>query len=77
MVIVLSTKQRMLDSFCPIPKRLTNYSPILPLIFVNEASRTLIAKTKKQPITRAGGNIFSGPTFLGHVWVPLGGRVSA
>ena len=43
------------------------YSPILPSVFVNEAPRALIAKTKKQPITRAGGDTFKGPTFLPHV----------
>ena len=31
-----------------------HYSSILPSVFVNEASRALIAKTKKQPITRKG-----------------------
>ena len=34
------------------------YSSILPLVFVNEAPRALIAKSKKQPITRAGGDTF-------------------
>ena len=34
------------------------YSPILPLVFVDEAPRALIAKTNKQPITRAGGDTF-------------------
>ena len=43
------------------------YSSILPSVFVNEAPRALIAKTKKQPITRAGGDTVKGPTFLPHV----------
>ena len=43
------------------------YSPILPSIFVNEAPRALIAKTKKQPITRVEGDTFKTPIFLPHV----------
>ena len=40
------------------------YSYILPLLFVNEASDALIAKTK-QPITRAGGDTFKSTSCLG------------
>jgi hypothetical protein len=44
------------------------YSPILPsAVFVNGAPRALIAKTKKQPITRVGGDTFKSPIFLPHV----------
>ena len=44
------------------------YSPILPSGFVNEAPRALIiAKKKKQPITRAGGDTFKSPIILPHV----------
>ena len=35
-----------------------NHSFILPSVFVNKALHALIAKTKKQPITRAGGYTF-------------------
>jgi hypothetical protein len=51
------------------------YSPILPSDFANGAPRALIAKTKKQPITRAGGDAFTSPIFLPHVQVPMGGSV--
>ena len=64
----------MLDSFRPIPKCLC-YSPILPSVFVNDAPRVLVVKTKKQPITRAGGDTFKGPIFLPHVQVPMRGSV--
>ena len=43
------------------------YSSILPLVFVNEAPRTLRVKTTKQPITRAGGDTLTTPIFLPHV----------
>ena len=43
------------------------YSPVLPSVFVDEVPRALVAKTQKQPITRAGGNTFEGPIFLPHV----------
>jgi hypothetical protein len=43
------------------------YSPILPSVFVDEAPHALIAKTKKQPITRVGGDTFEGPIFMPHV----------
>jgi hypothetical protein len=43
------------------------YSFILTLVLVNEAPHALITKTKKQPITRVGGDTFKGPTFLPHV----------
>ena len=49
------------------------YSPILLLVFVNGAPHALVAKTEKQPITRAGGDIFEGPIILPHVQVPMGG----
>jgi hypothetical protein len=50
------------------------YSPILPSVFfVNGALCALIAKTKKQPITRAGGDTFKSPILLPHVQVPMGG----
>ena len=41
-------------------------------MFVDATPRALIAKTKKQPITRAGGETFEGPTFLPHVVVLMG-----
>jgi hypothetical protein len=43
------------------------YSPILPSVFVEGAPRALIAKIKKQPITRAGGETFKNPILLPHV----------
>jgi hypothetical protein len=43
------------------------YSPTLPSVFVNEVARALIAKTKKQPITRAGGDTFKKSIILPHV----------
>ena len=43
------------------------YSPILSSVFVNEAPRALITKTKKQSIMRAGGDTFKTPIFLPHV----------
>jgi hypothetical protein len=43
------------------------YSPILPSVFVNGAPHALIAKTKKQPITRAGGDTFKSLIFLHNV----------
>jgi hypothetical protein len=52
------------------------YSPILPSVIVNEAPRALIAKTKKQPITRAGGNTLKSHVFLPHVF-GTDGRVGA
>jgi hypothetical protein len=51
------------------------YSLILPSVFVNGAPHALIAQTKKQPITRAGGDTFKSPIFLPHVWVAMGGSV--
>ena len=51
------------------------YSPILPSVFVNGAPHALIAKTKKQPIARAGGDTFEAPIFLPHVQVPMGGSM--
>jgi hypothetical protein len=60
MFIVLSTKQWM---FLPHPQ-IPYYSPILPSVFVNGAPRALIAKTKKQPITKAQGDTFKSPLFL-------------
>ena len=39
--LLLSTNHYMLDSFCPIPE-----SSVLPSVFVNEAPRALMAKTK-------------------------------
>jgi hypothetical protein len=35
--------------------------------FVNEAPRALIAKTRKQPITRVGGDTFKNHVVLPHV----------
>ena len=52
------------------------YSPILPSVFVNGAPRALMAKTKKQPITRAGGDTFKSPITLPHV-LGTDGRVGA
>ena len=52
------------------------HSPILPSVFVNEAPRALIAKTKKQPITRAGGYTFKSSIFLPYV-LDTDGRVNA
>ena len=52
------------------------FSPILPSVFVNEAPRALIAKIKKQPLTRAGGDTFKGPISLPHV-LGTDGRVGA
>ena len=66
MFMVLFTKQLMLDIFLSHPQ-IPYYSSILPSVFVNEAPRALVAKTKKQPITRTGGDTFKGPTFLPHV----------
>jgi hypothetical protein len=51
------------------------HSSILPLVFVNEAPRALIAKTKRQPITKAKGDTFKGPTLLPHLKVPMGRSV--
>ena len=39
LVIVLSTKQRMLDSFCPISKCLTTHLSYHRFLHVNEAPR--------------------------------------
>ena len=50
----------MLDSFCPIPKSLPAHLSYHQF-FVNEGPRALIAKSKKQPISRAGGDTFKGP----------------
>ena len=56
----------MLGSFCPHPQ-MPYYSPILPSVFVNGAPHALIAKTKKQPITRAGDDTFKNHVVLPHV----------
>ena len=48
---------------------------ILSSVVVNETPRALIAKTKRQPITRAGGGTFKGPISLPYVQVPMGGSV--
>ena len=53
----LNYQVMMLDSFCPILKCLTTH--ILPSCPRSE--------DQKQPITRAGGNTFEGPTILPHV----------
>jgi hypothetical protein len=45
----------MLGSFLSHPQ-MPYYSPILPSVFVNGAPRALVAKTKKQLVTRAGGD---------------------
>ena len=55
----------MLDSSCPIPQ-MPYYLFILPSVFVNEAPRALIAKTKATN-HESDGNTFRGPTFLPHV----------
>ena len=52
------------------------YSSILSSVSVNEAPHALIAKAKKQPITRVGGDTSKGPAFLPHVYVPMGGLVA-
>jgi hypothetical protein len=59
--------------FVPSPNALL--LTYLTIGFVNGAPRALIAKTKKQPITRAGGDTFKSPIFLPHVSVPMGGSV--
>ena len=44
------------------------YSPILPsVVVVNGVPCVLIAKAKKQPIRKAGGDTFKGLIFLPHV----------
>jgi hypothetical protein len=65
-IVLIYQAMEMLDSLCPIPKCLY-YSSTLPSVFVNGTPRVLIAKTEKQPITRAGGDTFKCPTFLPHV----------
>ena len=56
----------MLGSFCPIPKCFITHLSYHGFL-LNEAPHALIAKTKKQPIIRAGGDTFKGPIFLPHV----------
>ena len=58
----------MLDSFCPIPKScLTTHLSYHQFLLMELLDRALIAKTKSNPITRAEGATFKGPTFLPHV----------
>ena len=47
--------------------QMSYYSSILPSVVVNGAPRALITKTKKQPITRAGGDTVKSHAFLSHV----------
>ena len=44
-------------------------------VLVIGAPCTLIEKKLKHSITRAGGVTFKGPTFLPHLYVPMGGSV--
>jgi hypothetical protein len=56
----------MLDSFLS-HVQMPCYSCILPSLFVNGAPHALVAKTKRNSITRARGDTFKGPTFLPQV----------
>ena len=56
----------MLGSFCPITECLTTHLSYHRFMLL-ELLVPLTAKAKKQPITRAGGDTFEGPTFLPRV----------
>ena len=62
---------------CIIVSIMENNVVILPLVFVSGAPRALIATTKNNHPQWAGGNTFKGPTFLSHVYAPMGGWVDA
>ena len=51
------------------------HSSNFPSVFVVGSPHALIAKTKNQSNTKAGGNTFEGPTFLPHLEVPIGESV--
>jgi hypothetical protein len=61
----------MLDSLCPIPKCLTTHLSSSS-VYVNEVPCALMAKAKKQRITKVGGGTFKSLTILPHVYVPMG-----
>ena len=56
----------MLDKFLSHPQ-MPQYSSILPSVFVNEAPRALIDKTKSNQSQEREANTFRGPTFLSRV----------
>ena len=60
--------------FCPIPKT-PYYSSILTSVFVNEAPRALIAKTKSNQSQGREATLLKNPTFLPCVQVPMGGSM--
>jgi hypothetical protein len=68
MFIVFSTNNECWVVFVPSPNALLLTYLNYHRFFVNEAPRALIAKTKKQPITRAGVDTLKSPSiFLPHV----------
>ena len=54
----------MNDWIVCIPSQMPHHSSILPYVFVNGDPHVFITKTKKQPITRTGGDTLKGPTFF-------------
>jgi len=80
MFIVLSTKQRMLGSFCPIPKRLTTHLSYHWLLLMKGAPRALIAKRPNNNQSQGReATLLKSPILLPHVEVLMdtNGRVGA